>query len=293
MDVRRYATAAEYLPEVRAFLEREEAVANLALGGLIRLASRPEETDEARRPFYVLASHAGEPALLMARTPPYNMILHAPPPDSVQGAHLQAACEAGVAFLLREGLSIPGVIGPRDVSVALAGAWAAQTGEAWQIQMEQMIYRLDAVNDVPLSPGELIPAQEEHLDLLVDWFVGFSEVTPERQTPEQARERAQGRVAEQSLYLWQDEQPVSMALHSRHTERGINVGGVYTPPEFRRRGYATSCVASLSRLLLEQGYRFCTLYTDLANPTSNSIYQKIGYRPVRASAMIEFVTSDS
>jgi len=289
MNVKRYATAAEYLPEVRAFLEREEVVANLALGGLTRLAQRPEETDEARRPFYMLASHKGEPALLMVRTPPYNMILHGPPPDSAQGAHLQAACEAGVAFLLREGLSIPGVIGPRDVAVAFAGAWAAQTGETWQIQMEQMIYRLDEVNDVPLSPGEMIPAQEEHVDMLTEWMLGFSEATPDTLSREEARKRAQDHVAAQTLYLWVDGQPVSKAWSSRPTGNGITVSGVYTPPEFRRRGYATSCVASLSRLLLAEGYQFCTLYTDLANPTSNSIYQKIGYRPVRASAMVEFV----
>ena len=289
MDVRRYATAAEYLPEVRAFLEREETVANLALGVLIRLASRPEETDEAKRPFYVLASHEGEPALLMMRTPPHNMILHAPPPESAQGAHLQAACEAGVAALEREGLSIPGVIGPRDVSVAFAGAWAAQTGEAWQIEMEQMIYRLDAVNDVPLSPGELIQAQEEHVDMLTEWILAFSEAAHATWSREDARQRAEDHVAAQTLYLWFDGQPVSKAWSSRPAGNGITVTGVYTPPEFRRRGYATSCVASLSRLLLAEGYQFCTLYTDLANPTSNSIYQKIGYRPVRASAMIEFV----
>jgi predicted GNAT family acetyltransferase len=291
MNVRRYASAAECLPDVRAFLEREEVVANLALGVLTRLAQRPETTDEARRPFYVLVSHAGQPVLLMLRTPPHNMILHAPPPDSAQGAHLQAACEAGVAFLLRESLSIPGVIGPRDVGTRFAGAWARQAGGAWQIQMEQMIYRLDRVAEIPLNPGELIPALEEHQDLLVDWLMGFYEVTLERRTPEQARERAQELIAEQSVYLWVDGQPVSMALRTRPTGNGITVSGVYTPPEFRRRGYATSCVGSLSRLLLAEGYQFCTLYTDLANPTSNSIYQKIGYRPVRASAMIEFTDS--
>jgi hypothetical protein len=55
---------------------------------------------------------------------------------------------------------------------------------------------------------------------------------------------------------------------------------VYTPPELRRRGYASHCVAELSRALLAEGYDFCALFTDLANPTSNHIYQEIGYRPV-------------
>ena len=70
---------------------------------------------------------------------------------------------------------------------------------------------------------------------------------------------------------------------------GIAIGGVYTPPESRGHGYASACVAALSQRQLDAGRAFCALYTDLANPTSNSIYQKIGYRPVRASAMVEFM----
>jgi hypothetical protein len=60
----------------------------------------------------------------------------------------------------------------------------------------------------------------------------------------------------------------------------VSVGPVYTPPERRGRGYATACVAALSQTILDEGWAFCTLFTDLANPTSNSIYQKIGYHPV-------------
>jgi len=291
MNVRRYATAAEILPDVRVFLEREEAVANLALGGLIRLAAKPASTEEENRPFFVLVSHEGEPVLLMVRTPPHNMILHAGAADGPQGSQLDAAYEAGGAFLLREGLEIPGVIGPRDVAIGFADLWSQMTGEAWHFQMEQMIYRLDRVEDVPLCSGELIQADEEHLDMLVDWMLGFSEATPDVWDRADARKRAEDRVAERSIYLWRDQRPVSMAWRSRSTPHGITVTGVYTPPEFRRHGYATSCVASLSRLLLEEGHQYCTLYTDLANPTSNSIYQKIGYRPIRASAMVEFTGS--
>ena len=288
MKVRRYADAAEILPDVQAYLEREEVVANLPLGILTRLAQKPEIADETRRPFYTLVTHEGEPVLLMVRTPPYNMILHANAPDVAQRARIEAAYQAGVKFLLRESLPVPGLIGPRDVVTGFADAWVKEAGGEWQIQMEQMIYRLDQVEDVPLSPGELIQAGKEHLDMLTDWLLGFSEVTPQNWDREGAQMRAQEHIDARGLYLWHDGQPVSMAWRSRPTGRGITVTGVYTPPALRRRGYATSCVASLSRLLLAEGYQFCTLYTDLANPTSNSIYQKIGYRPVRASAMIEF-----
>jgi len=79
-----------------------------------------------------------------------------------------------------------------------------------------------------------------------------------------------------------------MAAKTRPTEKGMTVGGVYTPPELRGKGYATSCVAELSRHILQSGKEFCTLYTDLANPTSNSIYKKIGYTEVCDSVEYTF-----
>ena len=83
------------------------------------------------------------------------------------------------------------------------------------------------------------------------------------------------------MWLWEDGGvPVSLAGFSGPTPTGIRVGPVYTPPSHRRRGYATTLVADLSQWLLGQGYRACFLYTDRSNPTSNHIYETIGYRQV-------------
>jgi hypothetical protein len=82
------------------------------------------------------------------------------------------------------------------------------------------------------------------------------------------------------VFVWDDGRPVSMAAWAGRTGRGVRVNFVYTPPEYRRRGFASACVADLTQHLLAEGHAFCCLFTDLANPTSNSIYQKIGYRPV-------------
>jgi hypothetical protein len=72
------------------------------------------------------------------------------------------------------------------------------------------------------------------------------------------------------------------------TPNGIRIGPVYTPPEHRGKGYASNLVATQSQWLLDSGRRFCFLYTDLANPISNSIYQRIGYRQVAESAEYSF-----
>ena len=81
--------------------------------------------------------------------------------------------------------------------------------------------------------------------------------------------------------------PCRSSGFSGPTPTGIRIGPVYTPPEHRRRGYATTLVADLSAWLLEQGHRACFLYTDLANPTSNRIYVEIGYE--RVCDAMEFI----
>ena len=218
----------------------------------------------------------------MLMTPPHNVIVYG------TGEPLDAAIEASVSFLLREGVTPPGVIGPRDVASSFASAWRQHTGCTLVTQMEQMIYQLDRVNELAFSPGKLICATAEHADLAADWIVAFSEVTHERVDRPEALERAGAMIEASRLYLWHDEAPVSMAWRARPTRRGIVVSGVYTPPEFRTRGYATACVASLSQLLLDEGFQFCALYADLANPVSNHIYTKMGYRPIRASIVYGF-----
>jgi predicted GNAT family acetyltransferase len=96
------------------------------------------------------------------------------------------------------------------------------------------------------------------------------------------------------IMLWEDEgEPVSFAGWGGRTPNGIRVGPVYTPPELRGRGYATALTAELSQRLLDGrlfdgGRQFCFLYTDLANPTSNAIYERIGYRRVAESAEVLF-----
>jgi predicted GNAT family acetyltransferase len=99
---------------------------------------------------------------------------------------------------------------------------------------------------------------------------------------------ARARLAEGGVRLWEDGQPVSMAMATRPTRRGVAVTWVYTPRHARRRGYASNCVAALCRELLTTGHRFCVLFADLANPTSNHIYRSIGFRPVADYAEFDF-----
>ena len=87
-------------------------------------------------------------------------------------------------------------------------------------------------------------------------------------------------IDEGNVHLWVDAGPVSLAARGRRLPHGSSVGPVYTPPDKRGRGYASACVAALSQAILDGGADYCTLFTDLANPTSNRIYQRLGYQPL-------------
>jgi predicted GNAT family acetyltransferase len=105
------------------------------------------------------------------------------------------------------------------------------------------------------------------------------------------RDHVAGRISAGEMALWCDHQPRSLAGYSGRSPNGVRIGYVYTPPEWRGHGYATACVAALSRRALDEGARFCCLYTDLANPVSNRIYQRIGYTPIGDAIDIEFAAS--
>ena len=147
------------------------------------------------------------------------------------------------------------------------------------------MYGLTAVRDVARAPGEPRAAASRTAPCSSTGY-GRSphESLPD---PEEAFERMERNLESRfggegaGFWLWEDHgEPVSLSGFSGPTPTGIRIGPVYTPPEHRKHGYATTLVADLSAWLLEQGHRACFLYTDLANPTSNRIYVEIGYERV-------------
>jgi uncharacterized protein len=128
--------------------------------------------------------------------------------------------------------------------------------------------------------GRLRKAAPADLDRIKGWWYAARLEMMGDADPEECRQTAAYRLADGDIFVWDTGEPVSMASKTRPTKRGISIGMVYTPAELRRRGYATACVGELSRLLLREGWTYCTLYADLANPISNSIYQRIGYRAI-------------
>jgi predicted GNAT family acetyltransferase len=179
--------------------------------------------------------------------------------------------------------SLLDVLGPEPTIEAFAAELALLRGTKPQRRMRQRIHELrEVVPQLRQPTGRIRPATRGDEELLISWVSGFLEDTRERGDP--AAQVAE-RVGAEQLYLWDDDGPRAMAAWGGKTPNGVRVNLVYTPPALRGRGYATALVAALSRRLLDQGNSHCMLYTDLANPTSNAIYRRIGYLPVTDAAM--------
>jgi len=265
--------------DVRAFLARAEpwlldaeqryglllGVAYQVLGGAHRYrqpiywATVEKETDDGS------ASIVG----CAFRTPPHQVGVTDLPDDAI---------EPLVSSLRETYLSLPGVGGPERTASAFANAWTSRFGGRWLVEHRQRLHSLTTVRR-PSEPaaGALRLALPPDLPVARAWMAGFIHDAGVRYVGADAVGRL---IEERRLYFWVDEQPRCMLGAVRDTPNTTGIAGVYTPPPFRNRGYASIAVATLSRRLLAAGKRSCFLYTDLANPVSNSVYRRVGYEPI-------------
>jgi predicted GNAT family acetyltransferase len=271
MELTRYGDADAFIQRAGAFLAAREAEHNLILGLSSRLRHEPRLFGEG--PYLAVVEDGGRVVAAALRTPPHNLALSE---IDDEGAIEPLVADARAVFE-----SLPGVLGSPAVAARFAELWQAQTGARGQVAIAQRIFRADRVEAPSGIPGEMRPYSESDRELGSRWFDEFAaEALPEG-NPEPAG-MFERRLAEPEggLVFWEDGDAVCMAGFGGPTPNGIRIGPVYTPPELRGRGYGSALTAALTQQLLDGGRRFCFLFTDLANPTSNNIYQRIGYRPV-------------
>jgi predicted GNAT family acetyltransferase len=145
--------------------------------------------------------------------------------------------------------------------------------------MSEAMHVLESVVDPPRpASGRLRVATAADRELMIAWLVAFEEEAGVGRDPSRRAAAIDAALASGALLVWEDGAPVCMVGVSPRVAGAVRVGPVYTPPEQRARGYASSAVAAASRRALGQGADQCMLFTDLANPTSNKIYADVGYR---------------
>jgi hypothetical protein len=281
MEVLRPGDAVEFLRLAGALLERDEARNQLPLGIAGNLMARPDAFEVVR--FWVVRD-GDDPVAAAVRTDPFNLVLGDPSSEAALGPLLES--------VVADDPEVPGIVGNVPFVEPAAERLAGASGRTAERILSQGVYGLTEVRDVARAPGQPQPAGPKDRALLLDWLRAF--VTESVPDPDAAFRRLERTLESRfgirsaGFWFWEDGgQPMSLAGFSGPTPTGIRIGPVYTPPELRRRGYATTLVADLSAWLLERGHRACFLYTDLANPTSNRIYVEIGYE--RVCDAMEFV----
>jgi RimJ/RimL family protein N-acetyltransferase len=215
------------------------------------------------------------------RTPPYPLVTSAIPLDAI---------EVAASVLAPVAPDLIGASGPRDTAEAFADAWAKRTGVTVKEMYAGRLYRLGTL-EPPAVPGHARRATEADVPLLAGWRRDFEmeafgrEREPGKGEANVRRSFALGAIP----LLWEHGgRPVSHAMGGKPFHGMSRVGPVYTSPEERGHGYGSAVTAAVTQAAMDAGAEQVVLFTDLANLVSNSIYQRIGYRPVLDSTELEF-----
>jgi uncharacterized protein len=282
--IRRYSNPGAFLARVGDWLLREEAENNLPIGIVRRLVDGRVAYEP---PLYLAVVEDAEGAVrgCAIRTPPHNLLV------TRFGLDANAALCTDVAGVYSE---LPGVLGPEDEASAFASRWREIGGGEFEVAVRLGIYRLARVRQpARTAAGRLRKAELADVSLIAAWIRAFAKET---HTPtHHTSASVQARIEDGEFFVWEDDGPRSMTAISGQTPNGARVGYVYTPPELRRRGYASAAVAALTQRILEDGFRFCFLFADPENPTANRIYSDLGYERIgeHAEVRIEHAAGSS
>ncbi|MGI5455677.1 GNAT family N-acetyltransferase [Streptomyces sp. CA-249302] len=272
-----------FLTRARDFLHSRPALHTVPLTVTESLRTRGMQVyGDAAAPYFGVLERDGEVQAAYFRTPPHSLVVT---PLTPEEADSLAAHLAGV------GHPLPGVTGEHTTAAALADAWERRTGAPATLRERQRLYRLGELTEPgPVPEGRPRIAGAADRAQLACWYDEFAQAVGEPRASQDPGEWADARIAYGGITLWEslDGTPLSMAGVTPQVAGQIRVAPVYTPSHLRGRGYAGAVTTEVSRAARATGAAEVLLFTDLANPTSNALYQRIGYRAVADFAVYDF-----
>jgi uncharacterized protein len=281
LQLTEHTDAQAFHDAVIAHLLRSEAECCAQIGLIRRMASdgySPVSVDELDRPLLLTVQDGHEVDLVALQTLKTKMLITR---GSAQGMELLAR------WLVSSGWTGNSLIGVCPSIKTLVDRYAELSGRSPRLEVRLRVFDLQTVSWPNRAPGSIRLCESADRHVLARFIAGFEADIGET-SEEDPLARADRLIGDRRIFFWIDGEPVAMAAWAGRTPNGNRVNHVYTRPDARARGYASNLVAHLSQYLLDQGRRFCFLFTDLANPTSNGIYQKLGYRPVSDCERWEF-----
>ncbi|MFI1679022.1 GNAT family N-acetyltransferase [Streptomyces sp. NPDC020607] len=274
-----------FLARAEEFLHSEPAVHTVLLSVTETLRQRGLRAYGDGEPLFgTYADSDGTVRGAFLRTPPHRVALGPVAPE---------AAEALARQLAEVGPDLPGVAADRATAETFARAWEKHTGASVALGMRQRLYRLDALTPPdPAPPGRARVATAADRDLLARWYEEFGRAAHERPAMD-PHAWADSRIVYGGVTLWEtpDGTSAAMAGATHRIADQVRVAPVYTPADLRGRGYGGAATAAVTRAALDAGAAEVLLFTDLANPTSNRLYQRLGYRPVVDFAQWDFTAT--
>jgi GNAT superfamily N-acetyltransferase len=277
------ASLAEYLAAAGDHLTGQPVRYTIELGAVeslrAALSARPAKAGSVGPLFGWWRDADGEVTEVVLHTPPYPLLLGGLPPAS---APELAALVAGT------GRALPGVNSQEDAAVAFATAWQEFAGTGYAVYRRSRLHKLGQLTPPdPAPPGGPRVAGNRDRGLLEEWHGAFAAELNDLRGP------IPGVIADRLSYggltLWEvGGRPVAMAGHVRPAAGVVRIGPVYTPPGLRGRGYGAAVTSAVTSAAIEAGASDVVLFTDLANPTSNALYRRLGYQPVGDRAVLSF-----
>ena len=271
MRARFYETTQHFLIAADRFLRSDPLSTNVVAVVAARIAAgaQPPGDDDL---WATVENGDGRVLGVAMHTPPHSLFVSR---MSVEAAAVLAGA------LANAGRALPGVTGALSATAPFADAWTARTGQTSSVVTDMRMYRLAELARPAGVPGRAaVPGAPADIAVVAAWLGAFQDEAQPYAPADDWHALAERRVAAGEVHLWHDGgAPVAVAAVSAPAVGVARVGPVYTPSGLRRRGYGAAVTAEATSAALTGGAEHVVLYTDLANPTSNSIYQAIGYRP--------------
>jgi predicted GNAT family acetyltransferase len=269
MELKRYYDADDFLNDNQQFLFANEAANNLIIGIANGLRSRIVKND----------------ALICSVKEHNNILLSSvmiPPRDLIVA--ISEMNEQAISLLINDLIAnkteVPGILAENAFADVFRNQWHEETGDETKLFRKERAYKLMKCREIKISSGQMRLAVRDDMNQIAEWIKELHNEIRETISDEGAKKISEMKIANKEIFVWIERGIVSMCASDRESQHGKAINLVYTPPQNRGKGYATSCVYNLCKRILNEGKSFCCLFADLDNRTSNAIYSRIGFNPI-------------
>lgn len=275
VTIERYPTAEAFLRALGPWLLERETETNVmfSVAELLAAGDHP-----FKPPFYYAGiESSGRLVGCALRAPPDGLGVSALPPG---------VAEQLAADVAEQQPDLQGVSGPDATAAEFARAWVAARGGTWRIRYEWTLFRLESVVSPRRAAGRLRLSEPRDWPALRAWAPRYAR---DVNAPLDV-ERFFGEMARRDcLYVWDDDGARCVVAMSGRTQNGRRVSAVYTPDEFRRRGYAANAVAAACEIALGDGASFCVLFADREPSLPSRVYRRVGFEPIEDHLVIDLL----